>query len=122
MVYDCRNLSFGYMNMADDYAVIVCNEGSDISYKEILEINTALRERYKGKKISLVSHRFHHYSVNPAAIKKLFSEEYILAGYIVGYSEITEITANLETKYVKEKPITYLTNINEAFRRVKAVV
>lgn len=110
------------MDMTEDHVVIVCSEGSDISYDEVTEINSVLKKRYEGKKISLIAHRLHNYSVNPAAIKKLFSEEYIREGLIVGYSKVTEMTAKLEALCVKDKPILFLPDINEAFIRIKAAV
>lgn len=122
MTYVSHNLPFGYMDMTEDHVVIVCSEGSDISYDEVTEINSVLKKRYEGKKISLIAHRLHNYSVNPAAIKKLFSEEYIREGLIVGYSKVTEMTAKLEALCVKDKPILFLPDINEAFIRIKAAV
>ena len=75
---------FGNLELMDTYAVITCNDGVNIDFDEVIAIQGIFDTAYRGKKFGLIANRVNTYSVNPMAIKELFSCENLVAGAIVG--------------------------------------
>ncbi len=106
--------SFGHLEIKDSYAVITCNEGVNIDFNEIKEIQAVLYPAYRGQRFGLIANRENHYSVNPVAINELFSEEYLVAGAIVGHAKFTEVNAGVEADIIRASPIKYFNNMDSA--------
>ena len=113
---------FGRIEFQDSYAVITCDEGVHIDLNEISEIEDIIHQTYQGHKFGLIAHRVNHYSVNPIAINKLFSNKYLIAGAIVGQTRITKENAELENKIVKEAPIKFFFDMDSAINWIKSIV
>ena len=78
---------FGVLDLFDFYAVITCNKDVNVDFGEVQEIDLVLQSVYGQDKFGLIANRKNFYSVNPLAINKLFSNENLIAGAIVGHSE-----------------------------------
>ena len=108
--------SFCLLELHEIYAVVTCNEGVHIDFNEIQEIEAVLQKVYSGKKFGMIANRENHYSVNPLAIKKLFSDKFLIAGAIVGSEFITRLNAEIENEIVDGAPIGFFTNMNAAIK------
>lgn len=113
---------FGFMEMMDNYAVIVCDEGVEIDKHEIRIIRDALSDAYGQRKFGLIANRVNMYSVNPITIKELFSLNELVAGAIVGYSENAKTIAELESVIVSMKPVTFFSDMQNAIDWIEATV
>ena len=102
--------------MLDNYAIVTCNEGVHIAFDEIEEIEAVLQNSYHGQRLGLIANRENQYSVNPLAIKKLFSNENFIAGAIVGNTLITKLNAEIENEIVDGAPIGYFPHMNLAIK------
>ena len=111
--------SFCRLGLLDTYAVVTCNEGVHIDLDEIKEIEAVLQKVYSGKKFGMIANRENHYSVNPLAIKKLFSDKCLIAGAIVGSEFITRINAEIENEIVDGAPIGFFTNMSTAIKWIE---
>ena len=107
---------YGHLEMLDTYAIITCNEGVHIGFNEIQDIEAILQSVYHGKRFGLIANRVNQYSVNPLAIKKLFSDECLVAGAIVGSALMTKVNADLENKIVDGAPIGYYPSMSFAIK------
>jgi hypothetical protein len=105
-----------YLEMLNSYAIVTCNEGIHIDFDEIQEIEAVLQSTYHGQKFGLIANRENQYSVNPLAIKKLFSDEYLIAGAIVGSALMTKLNAEMENDIVDGAPIGYFPSMNFAIK------
>ena len=113
---------FGCLELMESHAVITCNEGVDIDFDEVREIQAVLYPAYGVKKFGLIANRKNQYSVNPLAIDELFSHEYLVAGAIVGHSMLAEGTAELEEILVEMAPIKYFADMASAVKWIKVVI
>ena len=104
------------LEMLDSYAIVTCNEGVHIDFNEIQEIESVLQSTYHGQKFGLIANRENQYSVNPLAIKKLFSDEYLIAGAIVGSALMTKLNAEMENDIIDDAPIGYFPSMNFAIK------
>ncbi len=107
---------YGHLEMLDTYAIITCNEGVHIGFNEIQDIEAILQSAYHGQRLRLITNRVNQYSVNPLAIKKLFSDECLVAGAIVGSALMTKVNADLENKIVDGAPIGYYPSMSFAIK------
>ena len=105
---------FGILELFDSYAVITCNNDVNIDFSEVQEIDIVLGSTYGEATFGLIANRKNFYSVNPLAINKLFSNENLIAGAIVGYTEAAKGNAVIEKMAIKNAPIQYFVNIVEA--------
>ncbi len=108
-----------HLEMLDTYAIVTCNEGVDIDFNEIQEIEAILQGTYHGQRFGLIANRENQYSVNPLAIKKLFSNEYLIAGAIVGSVLMTKLNAEVENDIVDGAPIGFFPSMNSAIKWIK---
>ena len=113
---------FGHLELLDSYAVITCNEGEHIDFNEINEIEEIIHPNYQGQRFGLIANRVNHYSVNPMAISKLFTDKYLVAGAIVGHTDITKVNAELENTIVKKAPIKFFFEMDSAIKWIKSIV
>ena len=88
-------------------------------FDEIEEIGAILQSAYHGRRIGLIANRENQYSVNPLAIKKLFSDEYLIAGAIVGDTLITRLNAEIENEIVDGAPIGFFSRMNLAIKWIR---
>ena len=107
---------YGHLEILDTYAIITCNEGVHIGFNEIQDIEAILQSAYHGQRFGLIANRVNQYSVNPLAIKKLFSDECLVAGAIVGSALRTKLNADLENKTVDSAPIGYYPSMSFAIK------
>ena len=105
-----------HLELLDNYAIVTCNEGVHIAFDEIEEIEAVLQNSYHGQRLGLIANRENQYSVNPLAIKKLFSNENFIAGAIVGNTLITKLNAEIENEIVDGAPIGYFPHMNLAIK------
>ena len=111
--------SFCRLELLDTYAVATCNEGVHVDLDEIKEIEAVLQKVYSGEKFGMIANRENHYSVNPLAIKKLFSDKCLIAGAIVGSEFITRLNAEIENEIVDGAPIGFFTNMSAAIKWIE---
>lgn len=111
--------SYGHLELLDTYAIVTCNEGVHIAFDEIQEIEAVLKSAYRGQKVGLIANRENQYSVNPLAIKKLFSDENLIAGAIVGDTLMTRLNAEIENEIVDGAPIGYFSSMSLAIKWVR---
>ena len=107
---------YGHLEILDTYAIITCNEGVHIDFNEIQDMEAILQSAYHGQRFGLITNRVNQYSVNPLAIKKLFSDECLVAGAIVGSALRTKLNADLENKTVDSAPIGYYPSMSFAIK------
>ena len=100
----------------DSYAVITCREGVNIDFNEIKDVLAVFDTTYSGKKFGFIANRLNTYSVNPLAIKGLFSREDLVAGAIVGETMLIKLNAELEDNYVTGTPIRHFVDMNSAVK------
>jgi len=112
---------FGRLDLLDSYAVITCNEGVNIDFNEIHDIEEILHQTYQGQRFGLIANRENHYSVNPFAINKLFSDEHLVAGAVVGHTNITKKNAEIESGFVEAAPIRFFFNMDSAIKWIKDI-
>ena len=113
---------FGRLDFLDYYAVITCNEGANVDFNEIHKIEEVLHRTYQGQRFGLIANRENRYSVNPIAIKKLFSNEHLIAGAIVGHTDLAKENAELENEIVEEVPIRFFFNMDSAIKWINDIV
>ena len=109
-----HTLPYCHLELLENYAIVTCNEGVHIAFYEIEEIGAILQSAYHGRRIGLIANRENQYSVNPLAIKKLFSNEFLIAGAIVGDTLITRLNAEIENEIVDGAPIGFFTHMSSA--------
>ena len=109
-------LPYCRLDLLDAYAIVTCNDGVHIDFNEIHEIEAILQNTYHRQKFGLIANREHQYSVNPLAIKKLFSDEHLIAGAIVGSALMTELNAKMENDIVDGAPIGFFPSMNFAIK------
>jgi len=112
---------FGRVDFLDSYAVITCNEGANIDFNEIHEIEEVLNRTYLGQRFGLIANRENLYSVNPLAINKLFSDEHLVAGAIVGHTDISKANAEIENMIVEGAPIRFFFNMDSAIKWINDI-
>ena len=117
-----HSFSFGHLEFLNSYAIITCNEGVNIDFSEIEEIEIVTHQVYKEQRFAMIANRKNHYSVNPFAIRRLFSNEKLFAGAIVGDNNITKANAEYENNFVKEVPIRYFPDMHSAINWIKDMV
>ncbi len=117
-----HNFEFGYLDLMDSYAVITCNQGVNIDTAEVNLVQSVLDTAFNGEKFGMIANRENDYSVNPIAIRDLFSREDLVAGAIVGGSKMVEINARLEGQIITGAPIAHFTNMDSAVKRIKEAV
>ena len=105
---------FCRLSLLDTYAVVTCSDGVYIDFDEIQEIEAVLKSTYRGKSFGMIANRENQYSVNPLAIKKLFSDGCLVAGAIVGSGFITRLNAEIENEIVDGAPIGFFTHMSAA--------
>jgi len=117
-----HDFSFGYLVTSDSYAVITCNEAANIDFDEINEIEAVLHSIYQKRPFGLIANRENYYSVNPLAIKKLFSSDNLVAGAIVGKDVKHAINAAYENTYVADTTINYYFDLAPAIEWIEESV
>lgn len=108
-----------HLEMLDTYAIVTCNEGMHIDFNETQEIETVFQSTYHGQRFGLIANRENQYSVNPLAIKQLFSNGSLIAGAIVGNSYTTRLNAEIENEIVDGAPIGYFTKMSSAIKWIR---
>ena len=108
-----------HLDLLDTYAIVTCNEGAHIAFDEIQEIKAVLQDAYHGQRIGLIANRENQYSVNPLAIKKLFSDECLIAGAIVGNTLMTKLNAEIENDIVDGTAIRFFPSMNLAIKWIR---
>ena len=108
-----------HLDLLDTYAIVTCNEGAHIAFDEIQEIKAVLQDAYHGQRTGLIANRENQYSVNPLAIKKLFSDECLIAGAIVGNTLMTKLNAEIENDIVDGAPIRFFPSMNLAIKWIR---
>lgn len=119
---DKHVFQFGVLELMDTYAVVTCAEGADIDQHEVEAVQKVLGSAYCGTPFGFIANRVNLYSVNPLAIKKLFTLEELVAGAIVGRSVSAKIVAELEAKVIAIAPIKYFEDMPRAVEWLKNVV
>ena len=110
--------SYCHLELQDKYAIVTCNEGVHIDFTEIQEIEAVLQSVYQKQRYGLIANRENRYSVNPLALKKLFSDEYLVAGAIVGAAMKTRLNAEIENKNVDCATVGLFPSMNIAIKWV----
>ncbi len=113
---------FGFLELMDTYAVVTCNEGVEIDKHEVEAVQKVLGAAYSGKTFGLIANRVNLYSVNPIAIKKLFTLEELVAGAIVGRSVSAKIIAEFEARVIAVAPIKYFEDMPQAVEWIENLV
>lgn len=108
-----------HLEMLDTYAIVTCNEGIHIDFNETQEIETVFQSTYHGQRFGLIANRENQYSVNPLAIKQLFSNGSLIAGAIVGNCYTTRLNAEIENEIVDGAPIGYFTKMSSAIKWIR---
>lgn len=108
--------SFCRLEILDAYAVITCDEGVHINFDEVQEVAAVLLPAIHGKRFGLIANRENQYSVNPLAINKLFSDECLVAGAIVGNKLTTKFNAEIENESVAGAPIKFFSDMTSAIK------
>ena len=88
-------------------------------FDEVDEIEAVLQSAYPKRKFGLIANRENQYSVNPLAIKELFSNEFLIAGAIVGDTLITRLNAEIENEIVDGAPIGFFSRMNLAIKWIR---
>lgn len=106
--------SFGKLTFCDSHATIQCNDGVNIDFKEVFEIQEVLDQFFGDNYFGLIANRENHYSVNPIAIKKLFSHQQLAVGAIVSMAPGHRYIAAVEIDIVESSPIRFFTKMKPA--------
>ena len=113
---------FGCMELMDDYAVITCNQGVHIDLNEIEAIEVVLDTAYSNKRFGFIANRVNSYSVDPLAVRKLFSRDNLVAGTIVGGSKHIKHIAKLEFEVIGGPPKKYFKDMSSAVKWIECLV
>jgi hypothetical protein len=115
-------LPYCRLELHDNYTIVTTSEGVNIDFDEIEEINAILQRSYNGRLFGMIANRKNRYSINPLAAKKLFSDESVVAGAVVGYNLATRLNAEIENEIIDGAPIVFFTDLNSAIRWIEAKV
>jgi hypothetical protein len=106
--------NFGKLTFFNSHAIIQCNDGVNIDFKEVSEIQEVLYHFFGDVYFGLIANRKNPYSVNPIAINELFSHKQLIAGAIVSTVPSSKFIAKIENNIVESSPIQFFTEMDSA--------
>ena len=117
-----HTFEFGNLEVTTTHAVITCNGEVNIDFNEVETVQDVLYTVFSGKKFGLIANRVNTYSVNPLAIKGLFTSENLVAGAIVDKTRIGKINAELESKIITGAQIKHFLELESAVKWIEDTV
>ncbi len=113
---------FGCMELMDDYAVVTCNEGVHVDLNEIEVIEAVLDTAYSKKRFGFIANRVNSYSINPLAVRRLFTHNNLVAGAIVGGSKHIKHIAKIEFEIIRGPPKKHFEDMSSAVKWIEGLL
>lgn len=115
-------LPYCRLDIHDNYTIVTTSEGVNIGFDEVEEIDAVLKRFYNGRLFGMIANRKNRYSINPLAVKKIFADESVVAGAVVGYNLATRLNAEIENEIIDGAPIVFFTDLHSAIRWIESKV
>jgi len=93
-----------------------------IDLNEIETIEDVLDTDYSNKRFGLIANRVNSYSVDPLAVRRLFTHDNLVAGAIVGESKHIRYIAMLEFEIIGGPPKKHFHDMSSAVNWIKGLV
>jgi len=106
-------LSFGLIELHEDFAIGILNEGIDLKSEENNYLLKVLKDEYGNKPFGFISNRIHSYSLDPIVYKETTALKNLMAIAVVMSNPVQIISVEIE-KLFFNKPFEYFDNLDEA--------